>query len=221
MPEETEVEANKPFNFVEELSIFLKDAHRFDGYYLAEANMGTPKENIGSQVCDRVEYEQVVHSEVGANSAEKLLVPVKSKRSIDISAPPIIPHVDDELMPQELWEVAKADNPSEIPLITDLKCVEIGIGNSNTFSGGREVQNRDIYRVDLTRDKPVIYKRVPIPENELEKRDAMRDHVSDDEMETVSVLLDFVQPHPVWKYEEIDASELENIVEMIKNCRDY
>lgn len=216
-PRQTKEGHNQPFNFVEELGVFLEDAYIFDEYYQIEVASGAPPESIAAQVCSRVGYEYIIHNEVVDNDANRLLVPLQSRRSVSIVAPPIIPYVEDELMPQELWEAVRSDDPSRSPMLTELKCVEIGVYALHTYSSGDTNKQCDIYRVDLTGEYPILYKRFPIPESEQEKRDAMGD---DEDTEMMSALLDFVQPLPVWKYEQVNTSELEDLVKYIKECRD-
>ena len=211
-----QTEAKKPFNFREELGAFFQDGVEFPDYYDIEAGHNTPKESIASQVCTRVEYETIVKNDVEENTAESLLVPVESKRSVIILAPPVVPHVIDEFMPQDLWEVVKSDDQSVAPTLDELKCVEIGVYGLNTFKNGDTRKSGEIYRVDLTKDQPVLYKRYPIPKNQQEKRDAMG---TDEDAQILSALLDFIQPLPAYKYEQVDSSELETIVEIIKDCR--
>ena len=216
VPKTIQTEPEVPFNFRNELEVFLQDGEEFSGYYDGQIRNGTPKESVSSQVCTRVEYETVVNNNVGEDATEQLLVPVKSKRSVAILAPPVVPHVIDELMPQDLWEVVKSNDPSVAPSFEELKCVEIGIYGSNTYKNGGVRKSGEIYRVDLTKDQPVLYKRYPIPKNEQEKRDAMGD---DEDAQILSAVLDFVQPLPAYKYEQVDPNELKTIVEVIKDCR--
>jgi len=215
-PKPTQPEVETTFNFRGELKNFLQDGVKFSDYYDVEVGINTPKQSIASQVCKRVEYETVVMHNIGENTAEQLFVPIKTKRSAIILAPPVIPYVDDELMPQDLWEVVKSDDQSTVPSFEKLKCVEIGIYSLNMYKNGDTRQSVEIYRVNLTKDEPVLYKRYPIPKNEQEKRDAIG---TNEGAQIVSALLDIIQPLPVFKYERTDVSELETIVEIIKECK--
>ncbi|HCM82365.1 MAG: hypothetical protein UW22_C0032G0009 [Candidatus Gottesmanbacteria bacterium GW2011_GWB1_44_11c] len=210
-------EVETPFDFRRELGVFLKDGDYFPDYYNVEVRHNTPIELIESQVCTRVVYKTIVKNDVGEDPATQLFVPIESERNIIICAPPVVPHVIDELMPQDLWEVVKSDDPSKVPILEELKCVEIGIYGLNTFINGDERKSGEIYRVDLTRGQPVLYRRYPIPKNEREKRDALG---TDEEAQILSALLDVVQPLPVYKYEQVDSRGLETIVEIVKDCRD-
>lgn len=215
-PKQIQAEIEPPFNFRNELGTFFQDSIEFPDYYDIEAGHGRPKESIASQVCNRVEYETIVKNDVGEDATEQLLVPIESKRSVIILAPPVVPHVIDEFMPQDLWEVVKSGDPSVAPTLEELKCVEIGVYGLNTFKNGSTRKSGEIYRVDLTKDEPVLYKRFPIPKNQQEKRDAMG---TDEGAQILSALLDFIQPIPVFKYEQVDSSELKTVVEIIKDCR--
>lgn len=87
---------------------------------------------------------------------------------------------------------------------------------TDTFKSGRIVKSNDIYRVDLTKDSPVLYKRFPIPENEKVKKDAMG---ADDSAQTFSAIMDFLSPLPAFRYVKVDPEQLENIVQVIEDCR--
>lgn len=204
------------FNFRAELGNFLRDGEVFDDYYRVEAGHGVPEESIEAQVCRKVVYETTVTNKVGEDAAEMLFIPIEIKRSVVICAPPVVPYVVDEFMPQELWDVVRSDDPSRVPTLDELRCVEIGIYSSNKFKDGKVRKSGDIYRVDLTKDEPVVYRRYPIPENKQAKKDAMG---TDEGAQILSAMLDFLQPLPRFKYEQVDPDELKRIVEIAKEVK--
>jgi hypothetical protein len=204
------------FDFRLEIADFItKDGYTFSGYYDGQIQAGTPPEAVTAQVSTMVEYEMIVKNDPN-EPLEEVMIPIESKRGIVIQAPPIIPHVIDEVMPQELHEVTRSDDPGRAPSVKELKCVEIGIFSKNTFRKGEERKSNEIYRVDLTREEPVIYKRMPIPKSEQGRTDAMG---SDENAEWFTAIADFLNPLPQFRYVKIDTTELKTIVEIIKDCR--
>ncbi len=214
---EQQTEIKKPFNFKEKIDLFLMaDGEIFDDYYEVQKGYGVSDDQNEAQVCTRVEYKTEKRNVVGDDPAELLLVPIISGRSIAISAPPVIPSVIDEIMPQELLEVVRSDDVSREPTLGELKCVEIGIWRTDTYKNARVIKGNDIYRVDLTKEEPVLYKRFPIPENEKVKKDAAGDNEG---AKIFSAIMDFLSPLPAYRYEKVSADQLENIVQMIDDCR--
>jgi len=209
-----EIISEKPFDFRKELETFLGDAKVFDGYYKVELQHGTPPESIEAQVCKRAEYKSVTRNKVGEDPVEKLMIPELSEISAIVTAPPVIPYVIDEFMPQELWEVVKSDDPSKAPEFNELKCVEISIQSKNAFLEGSERKSGEIFRIDLTKSKPVIYRREPVSEKEPQKHDALGY-----EDKVLTALLDFVQPFPRFTYVKVPDSELERVTRIVSNCR--
>lgn len=204
-----------PLDFKEILKSFLDDAEVFDGYYNAELKDGSLSEHPNSQVCWRVEYRSTTYNKIGDDGIRQLLIPTLSEAVIIICAPPVTPFVIDEFMPQELWEIVRSDDPSKAPRLDELKCVEFSIECTNTFTNERRRKTDEIYRVDLTKDRPVVYKREVIPENEQQKHDGLGF-----EDEFLTTLLDFVQPFPRFNYVKVDRpGELERIVDVVRDCR--
>ena len=126
-----------------------------------------------------------------------------------------MPFVVDEFLPQDLYEVARSNNPGRAPTVDELKCIEVSIQCANTFANGSKRKTDEIYRVDLTGPQPAVYRREPIPENAQEKHDGLgyEDNV-------LTALLDFVQPFPRFRYVKVDLpGELERIFGVVNDCR--
>ncbi len=62
----------------------------------------------------------------------------------------------------------------------------------------------------------MIYKRFPIPESERGKKDALG---TTEEDKILSVIWDFVQPLPEWRYREVGSYELDRVMEVLEEMR--
>jgi hypothetical protein len=215
--ENPRVDTDKTSDFLREMDVFFEDGQVFDGYYQAEIQMGIPPEQTGSQVSLRVEYEKVTQNKIGDDPSEQLLVPVISKKSAIICAPPVVPYVIDEVMPQELWENVQSDDPSRAPTREEMKCIEIGIYGTNTFKNGVVRDHNDIYRIDVTGNQPVVYKRFPLPKSTYQRHDATGLAVED--ASTLSAILDITQPLPVYTYKQVSSVILPELISTIHECR--
>lgn len=208
-----EKEPGKLFDFKRELAVFLNDAEMFDGYYNVELSHGVHPDQIAAQVCRRIVYESTKQNTINDDIAS-LIVPKTSKVSCAIIAPPVIPFVVDEDMPEELAAVVRSDDQSRPPLFDELKCVEISINFENIFTDGTLRKSGEIYRVDLTKDQPIAYKRVPIPVNEQQSRSQISH-----ENQLLTAIANYLEPSPAFTYVEVAISELERVTQTVNQCR--
>jgi hypothetical protein len=215
--ENPRVDTDKTSGFLQEMDVFFEDGQVFDGYYQAEIQSGISPGQTGSQVSLRVEYEKTTQNIIGDDPSEQLLVPVISKKSVVICAPPVVPYVVDEVIPQELWEHVQSDDPSRAPTREEMKCIEIGIYNKNTFQNGVVKDHNDIYRIDVTGNQPVVYKRFPLPKSTYQRHDAMG--LPEDDASTLSAILDIIQPLPVHTYKQVSPAILPELISTIRECR--
>lgn len=140
---------------------------------------------------------------------EQFFQPVKLLQKVHINAPPLVPHVDDELLPQDLFEVVSSIDPSKPPSIADLRCIEILLDQTNIFKNKSELVTKDVYRIDLTKDPPVGYKRRSIPDHETIK--------ADDSL--LVAAMKFIQPDPAYTYDMISEKELQSVFNTALKCK--